>query len=552
MTDSPAAAPAAPAQRPADIDIVTQDLARPAAVMAIGTTLSRVTGLGRSIALAFALGVAESRLADSYNIANTLPNVLYELVLGGILTSVFIPLVVTQLRTKELDDAWKGISALISCAMVVLLACTLLVMLIAPWIIELFTDKGTGVAVAQQRELATFFLRVFAPQIALYGFAAIAAGLLNAHGRFAVPMFAPIVNNLIVIAMFLLFAWTVSGIPTQGEVNADAGQKLLLGLGTTGGVLAMVLVYLPFLRRLPGKLSLNVDFADPGVRRLARLSLWTVAYVITNTIGFGVSFYLANAVQGGVTAYVTAFAFFQLPIGIVAVSIITAIVPKLSAHYVDGDERAFAARVAGGFRASAMLMLPATAALIILAGPMVHTLLQHGVVKPESAALVASVMRYFAIGLLPFATYLLLMRSFYSRQDARTPALVNIVENGATIALDFALFPVMKIQGLALAHTGGYIIGSIVAGWVLARRIGGLELRRGAGELVKVTVASLACAGAMIGVLALVRAGTDPGSLRALLQLVLGGAAGLGTFLAVAGALRVEDLAMFERLIPGR
>ena len=133
MTRSPAAAPTAPAPRPAGIDITTQDLARPAAVMAVGTTLSRVTGLGRTVALAFALGVAESRLADSYNIANTLPNVLYELVLGGVLTSIFIPLVVTQLRTKETDDAWKGISALISCAMVVLLACTLLVMVAAPW-----------------------------------------------------------------------------------------------------------------------------------------------------------------------------------------------------------------------------------------------------------------------------------------------------------------------------------------------------------------------------------------------------------------------------------
>ncbi|MEI7625105.1 MAG: murein biosynthesis integral membrane protein MurJ [Actinomycetota bacterium] len=552
MTPPRIASATAPGGPSPEIDIVTQDLARPAVVMAVGTTLSRITGLGRTIALVFALGVAESRLADSYNIANTLPNVLYELILGGVLTSVFIPLIVAQLRTKDRTEAWRGISALVSCAMVVLLVCTLIVVAVAPWIIDLFTANGTGAAVAEQRDLATFFLRIFALQIALYGFVAIADGLLNANGRFALPMFAPILNNLIVIGVFLLFAWTVNGIPTQGEVNDNLDQKLLLGLGTTGGVLAMALIYLPFLRQLPGKLKVNVDFRNPSVRRLAQLSAWTVAYVATNTVGFVVSFYLANAVQGGVTAYITAFAFFQLPIGIVAVSIITAIVPKLSAHHVDGDERAFAARVAGGFRACAMMMLPATAALIVLAGPMVTTLLEHGVVEPDSADLIASILRYFAIGLLPFAAYMLLMRAFYSRQDARTPALINIAENVATIALDFALFPFMKMQGLALAHSGGYFVGVGVAAWILARRVGGLELRRGAGQLVKVTVATLACAGAMVGVLALVKAGTDPGSVRALLQLILGGMAGLGTFLAVAAALKVEDLAMLRRLIPGR
>ena len=301
-------------EAPAERDIATIPLARPAAVMAVGTALSRLTGLGRVIALAFALGVTESRVADSYNIANTLPNVLFELVLGGVLTSVFIPVLVAELRTRDHEDAWRSVSALVTASLALLVAVTVATVLAAPAIVDLFTARVPGPEAQAQHDLATFLLRLFAPQIALYGFAAIAAGLLNAHGRFAVPTFAPILNNVVVIAMFLAFAAIVSGVPTDREVLAEPAQKLLLALGTTGGVAAMAAVYWPFLRRLPGRLTVRLDLRHPAVRRVARLSGWTLVYVVVNTLGFAVSFYLANGRQGGPTAYVTAFAFFQLPI----------------------------------------------------------------------------------------------------------------------------------------------------------------------------------------------------------------------------------------------
>ncbi|MDQ6915909.1 MAG: murein biosynthesis integral membrane protein MurJ [Actinomycetota bacterium] len=540
--------------RPAggSVDIATQSLARPAAVMAVGTVLSRLTGLGRVAAMAFALGVAESRLADSYNVANTLPNVVYELVLGGVLTSVFIPVLVGELRTRPHDDAWSSASAMVTASLAVLAGLTVLTVVLAPWLVDLFTLSASGRAVAEQRDLATFFLRLFAPQVALYGFAAIASGLLNAHGRFAVPMFAPILNNLLVIGTFLAFAAVTSGTPTDASVNHDLGLKLLLGAGTTGGVAAMAIAYWPFLRALPGRLRVRFDLRHPAVRRLARLSAWTVGYVITNTIGFGVSFALANGVQGGVTAYVTAFAFFQLPIGVAAISIVTALAPRMAAHHVDGDLRQFAADFARGTRSIALLLLPATAGLIVLAHPMIRTLLEHGVVRSSSADLVASVLQMFAIGLLPFSLYQLLMRAFYSRQDARTPALINVVENAVTIGLDFALWPVMHVEGLALAHTLGYVVGTAVAAVMLARRVGGLERGRTLDQLVRVTVASAVCAGAMLGTVAVVSDALSPGGVRSLVELVAGAAVGLVVFLVAARALDVEDLSLFRRLLPGR
>jgi putative peptidoglycan lipid II flippase len=224
----------------------------------------------------------------------------------------------------------------------------------------------------------------------------------------------------------------------------------------------------------------------------------------------------------------------------------------MSAHYVDGDAGAFVGDMGRGVRSIALLMLPATAALIVLAHPLTTTLLEHGVVRASSADLVANVLQMFAIGLLPFSLFQLLMRAFYTRQDARTPALVNVVENAVTIGLDFALFPLLDVRGLALAHTLGYVVGCGVAVWILVRRVGGLERHRTVQQVARVAVASAICAGAMVATLALVSAAVSGGQGRALAQLVLGGAVGLGAFLAVARAMHVEDLNLFRRLLPTR
>jgi len=541
---------AAEAREP--VDIAKQGLARPAAVMAAGTALSRLTGLGRTLAMAFALGVAESRLADAYNLANTLPIVLYELVLGGVLTSVFIPVLVQELRTKSHDDAWAAASAMVTTAAVVLCGLTVVVVAIAPWVVDVFTARVPDSAVAQQRDLATFFLRAFAPQILLLGLAAIAGGLLNANGRFGPPMFAPIVNNLILIGTFVAFAALTSGVTGSAQVEGDTGLKLLLGAGATAAVATMVAVNWVYVMRLPGRLRARFDFGHEAVRKLARLSAWTLGYVVTNTVGVAVSFYLANGVQGGLTAYVTAFAFFQLPIGIAAISIVTALVPKLSAHYVDGEPDAFRRRIADGMRTLGLLMIPATVGFLVLAEPLIRTLLEHGIVSARSTELVAANLRWFAIGLLPFAAYQLLMRAFQTRQDARTPALVNLLENAVTIVLDIVLFALMGIEGLALAHSLGYVAGAIVAGVVLVRRVGPVVDRTALVELFKVLAAAAATAGAMLLAVVGMREVVDDLAWRALAQLLLGAALGAAAFLAVARALHVRDLAMLRRMVPGR
>ncbi|HUR22716.1 MAG TPA: murein biosynthesis integral membrane protein MurJ [Acidimicrobiales bacterium] len=528
------------------------NLGRSAVVMAVGTTLSRVTGLGRLVAMAFALGVTESRLADSYNIANTMPNVIYELILGGVLTSVFIPVLVEELRKKREDDAWDSVSALVTTSAVAVLAITVLAVLGAPWIIRLFTFRLSGAEQAQQQELATFFLRFFAPQIAFYGFAAIAGGLLNAHDRFAVPMFAPIANNVVVILTFLGFAAVVSGTPTEAGVGTALSQKLLLAVGTTGGVAVMALAHWPSVRKLPGKLRWRPDFRHPAVKKLARLSLWTLGYVVSNQLSFSVGLVLANGVQGGPTAMFTAFAFFQLPYGIAAVSIMTALVPRMSAQAVEGDEDGFRASVGSGMRLMGLLLLPATAVYLVLSRPIVTTLLEHGVMSANSSRLVAEVLNMFALGLVPFSFYLLLLRAFYARQDAKTPTLINVVLNTVYAVFSLILFPTFRVQGLALAHSLCYVTGAILAGVLLSKRMGGLGSSRTFAALGRAAIASVVAAGAMLLALAAVNSVMGPSGERALAQSVAGVAAGGVAFLAACKVLRVEELDTLRNLLPGR
>lgn len=537
---------------PAPDEGLPPNLGRSAAVMAVGTTLSRVTGLGRLVAMAFALGVTESRLADSYNIANTMPNVIYELILGGVLTSVFIPVLVEELRKKRDDDAWESVSALVTTSLVAVVALTVVAIIGAPWIIRLFTFRLSGADQAEQQALATFFLRFFAPQIAFYGIAAIAGGLLNAHDRFAVPMFAPIANNLVVIATFLGFAAIVSGTPDEAGVGASLSQKLLLALGTTGGVAVLALASWPAVRRLPGKLRWRPNFRHPAVRKLARLSLWTLGYVVANQISFAVGLVLANGVQGGVTAMFTAFAFFNLPYGVAAVSIMTALVPRMSTQAVEGDDDGFRASVGSGMRLMGLLLLPATAGYLVLSRPLVTTLLEHGVMSANSSRLVADVLQMFALGLVPFSFFLLLLRAFYSRQDARTPTLINVVLNTAYAVGSLILFPTLRVQGLALTHSLCYFAGAILAGVLLSRRIGGLDAGRTLAALGRTTAAALVAGLAMLAALEGVDSVMGPSAARALAQLVAGVAAGGMAFLVAAKALRVEELDTLRNLLPGR
>jgi putative peptidoglycan lipid II flippase len=543
-------APGGPGQRPPE-----PSLARSTALMATGTLLSRITGLLRVTVLVATLGVGESRLADVYNVANTTPNIIYELVLGGILSSIFVPVFVEVRNTRGQRQAWHVARATMTIAIAGLGLLAGITMLAAPWIIRLYVHSGSPAERAEAIELGGQLLAMFMPQIVFYGVGAVMTGLLNAHRRFGVPMFAPILNNLVVIAVGLTFhALVGQQVPQVGEVTT--GQKLLLGLGTTAGVVAMTMVQWPFLRRIGFRFHFVWNWRDRAIRKMATLSAYTVGYVVTNQLGYLLVPVLAYGVRGGYTAYTTAFIFFQLPHGVFAVSVMTALLPPLSEYAVARDWAAFRATMARGIRLTAAVLLPAALGYLALAGPIVRLLLEHGVVTEASTSLLVPVLMVFVLGLVPFSTFQLVLRAFYALQDTRTTFRVNLVSVGVNVVVDLLLFNLLpqrwKIPGLAFGHVSSYTVGSALLLYLLSRRIGGLEGSRILGAVGRMLVAGLVMVAATLLVARGVAAAIDPGLGRDLVTVVAGVIVGAGTYLAVARLLRVEELALLLDVVRRR
>ena len=524
---------------------------RATAIMSVGTTLSRITGLLRLAAIGAAIGVAHSQIADAYNIANNTPNIVYELVLGGVLTSVFVPVFVEWLTKRGRDDAWEVARSVMTITAVVLTGVAALMILLAPVVIGLYTmNVPAGPERDAERELATFFLHWFMPQIVFYGVGAVATGLLNAHRRFAAPMFAPILNNLIVIATMIVF---VAIGPAATDIHAiTTAQKYVLAIGTTLGVIGMTVALWPSLRALGFRFAWRWNWRNEAVRRIARLASWVLLYVVVNQLGLIVVIVLGTG-ELNYSAYFNAFVLFSLPHAIFAVSVMTAVLPALSAHWTNREPSEFRALLARGIRLTALIVIPAALGYLALAGPIAQLVFGHGVNTPASAAVVADVLRFFAIGLFPFSAFQLLLRAFYAQQDSRTPALVNVAAVAVNTALNFLFFGLFGVEGLALGYAAAYTFGSIVLAVLMRRRLGGLDGRNILPGLGKVLVAGLATAGAAYG--ASVVLGHLVGTatlLEQAVQVTGSVVVGLLVFGAMALLLRIEDLRQVVGMIAGR
>jgi putative peptidoglycan lipid II flippase len=541
---------------PEGVDLPPEDsqaaFVRNTAVMSVGTALSRVTGFLRLSAMAYAMGIAETRLADAYNIANITPNIVYELALGGILSSVFLPVFVEWLQSRGRDAAWDVARKVLGIAAVSLSIIGVLGIVAAPWIIRLYT---VGVPAGQRQvveDLASFFLRWFMPQIVFYGIGAVATGLLNAHRRFAVPMFAPILNNLIVIATFLTFA--AMSHPGQA-VLATGPQKLVLAVGTTLGVVVMTVALWPSLRRLGFRFQWRPGWMDEAVVRIAHLAKWVVVYVVANQLGYLVVLILAARVKGGYTAYAAAFMLFQLPHAIFVVSVFTALLPAMSSRWVEGDRHAFRELLARGIRWTAVIVVPAALGYLVLAVPIVRLLLQYGVTRSKSTDLVAGILVFFSLGLFSFSTFQLLLRAYYSMQDTRTPALVNIAAVGLNVLIDlvFVLALGMGVRGLALGHATAYTFGSIALLALIRRRLGGLDGRRILSGLSRTFLAAGVTAAVAWVVARGIGEWVGTGTLGGRAAQVLGAvAAGILAFVASALMFRVEEVDVVRRQLAAR
>jgi putative peptidoglycan lipid II flippase len=468
----------------------TRALLQSSAIVGVGTALSRITGFLRVAAIGYALGV--TTVAGVYSYANETPNIVYELLLGGVLTATLVPQFVKHLQDRDPDAS----SAVVSVAMLGLVVLTVLGVLLAPYIVDIYTLRVSGPGRVEQQELATKLLRLFMPEMLFYGFVALATALLQARRRFAAAAFAPILNNVVVITMFLALPRIIDGPLTVHRLNHDNGLVLLLGLGTTAGIALMALALVPALYAARVKLRFLPSLRHSAVRVVFRLSGWTMGYVIANQIALWVVLVFANGERGGSFAYLSAFAFFQLPYGLFSVSVMTAVGPELASAGGRGDLPALRHRFARALRLTLTVIVPAAAVYVALARPIVVALLQRGAFDASDAALVGDTLVGFAIGLPFFSTYLFSLRAFYALSDTRTPFLLNCVENAVNIGLAILFFDRFGIPGLAYAYSAAYAVGALLTLTVLSRRLGGLQGRGIGTSAVKVLVVSVLAAGA--------------------------------------------------------
>ena len=407
--------------------------------LSVITSISRVTGAFRFIALGTALGLAH--VSNSYNLANTIPNMVYELILGGILTSIIIPIFVEYLAKEGNEGAWKVASLVINVALILLGA----IFLAGTFLPYYFVRIQTLTVSPKEIELATFFFRFFAIQVVFYGLAAVATGLLHTYRRFIAPAVAPIFNNIIVIStVFFLF------IPLRNS-NHEL-SLMLLAIGTTVGVIAMFLIQIPSLFKIGFKYQFTFNFRHPAMIKLFKLSVPLFFYVASNQLQLTVENNLAFPQPGGISAITFTWPFFQLPFGVFAVSIITALFPSLSKNAALKDMDSYKKDLSLGIRTTALVIIPSSVILIVLSKPILSFIMGYGKMKAVDISIMSPVLSIFSMGLVSFALFMFLLKAFYALQDSATPSIINAVGVGLLIITDLLLINKLGVTAIAVGR----------------------------------------------------------------------------------------------------
>jgi putative peptidoglycan lipid II flippase len=518
-------------------------LGRSTRSMALGTVASRGTGFLRNAAIVAVLGVHS--LGAAYNVANTTPNIVYELLLGGILTSVVVPILV-RAATNDPDGGEAYTQRLLSLVVIVLFAASVVLVVLAPQLVALYMHGGND----DTRRLATVLARYFLPQMLFYGAGAVMGAILNARERFGPPMWAPVLNNLVVIATCGLFL----ALPGTSGVSASSitsTQELVLGLGTTLGIVAQTIALVPSLRAAGFRFRFRTDLRGAGLGEIGRLARWVTLYVVANQVAYAVVVNLANKQVlndsgRGYASYVNAFVLWQLPHAVIAVSVITALLPRMSRAAAENRLPDLRDALNRGLRLSASVLVPAAFGFIVLGRVLATVVFGHLNTSAEEARFIGTLLAVFAIGLVPFSAYQLQLRAFYAMHDTRTPTLINLGVNATLIAVDVPLYLALpdryKVIGLAAGHACSFVVGLIVCSRVLSHRLGGL-----AGDLVVRTavrclVAAVVPALLAAGVSAIVVRLLGEETVGSLTALVLGGAVLGAGYVAVARRLAVPEV----------
>ncbi|MEE1722215.1 murein biosynthesis integral membrane protein MurJ [Streptomyces albidoflavus] len=475
-------------------------LARSSLLMAVGTVVSRATGLIRQVLQAAALGTG--LLASTYNTANTVPTSLYTLLIGGALNAVLVPQLV-RARATEPDGGRAYEQRLVTLVVCVLGVGTALAVWAAPEIVGLYMRDTPGSHEAF--ELTVTFARFLLPQIFFYGLFGIYGQVLNAREKFGAMMWTPVLNNVVLVAMFAAYLGLMVAPGRVEDITAE--QVRLLGIGTTAGVALQALALVPFARAAGFRFRPRFDWRGTGLGRSVHAAKWTLLFVLANQVALTVVTHFANAADqelpeagAGYTAYMYAQTIWLLPQSIVTVSLVTALLPRMSRAVAEGRVEDLRADLTRGLRISGVVIVP-TAFLFLALGPQIAALLfAHGAADADSVRPLGQMLQAFGPGLIAFSAQYLLLRGFYAFEDTRTPFFMAAWIAGVDIALASAchlLLPARwAVVGMAGAYTLSYLAGLALTARLLRRRLGGRIGTGGLGRAYgKVLCAAVPAAG---------------------------------------------------------
>lgn len=527
-------------------------LLRNSAVMASGSIISRVTGVLRNISLTAALGLTIS--ADAFALGNSLPDIVYVLIIGGALNAIFVPQLVRRMK-DDADGGQAYTDSLISATSVLLTVVTIVSVAAAPLIVALYATSSYS---QQQVDLAIAFARYCLPQIFFFGLYTMLSQVLNARERFGMPMFAPIFNNLVAIATYTSFV-VIFGTAAATDGTLTAGQTAWLGVGTTLGIAAQALILVPVMRRAGYRFRFSRRWRGIGLGKAGRLAGWTIGLVAVTQAAFVVISRLAtqanvNAADTGGTpaglfTYTNAYLVFMIPHGIVTVSIVTAQLPGLSRLVHAGELRVAGLDIGHTMRLVALVITPLALALALGAQPLSALLFNYGAASAAQAAQLGVVIAIFMAGLLPFTLYYVLQRGWYANEDTRTPFFFAVGMNAVLVVLAILFFSraspgAGQVNALAAAYAVSCLVTFVVAWPVLRRTYGFLDSRTTLSAFLRIALAALVSA---VAVVLVVRFGLGPyalgsGKLTALVHLTVIGGTALIVFGIVAWLLRISEM----------
>ena len=525
------------------------------AVMAAGTTVSRLSGFVRSALLVAALG--SGLHAELFNVANTVPNMLYILLAGGIFNAVLVPQLVRTMK-QDPDGGEAYTNRVVTAAALFLGVVTVALVLAAPWVMQLFLGAPfDDPELASQRASAIAFARWCLPQVFFYGMFVLAGQILNARGLFGPMMWAPIANNVISVSVLTTYL-LVYGPASDETAPFTAGQEALLGLGSTFGIVAQLLVLLPYLKKAGFTYKPRFDLRGTGLGHTLRLGIWTVGFVIVNQIAYTVVVKLASsgpasaAVSGGeqtatgYTVYSFAFLIVMVPHSIITVSLATATLPRLSAYAADDDRGSLADTLMIALRSALSVVVPFALLLPVVARDTAHVIWGYGAGR-DTYQNFAPTLALFGIGLVFFTVHYLMLRGFFALEQTRTvfwiQCVIALTNIAAAVLLVREATAAQTSPALVLAYAAAYLVGAAVSSGVLARTLGGIGVRSLVRFLVRLVLVAVLSTTAAVGAAWLLRGlGEDPALVVALLRAVAVTAVDVGVFLLLARLFRLQEV----------